>query len=172
MHQITCPYLNAICCVLLALGLSSTLGCLIKAACQINPLQPWGEEGDGSCKLCTPLAEGGFPTPFVAAQHLKRTFQAGIWPWEVGAKLSRSSLVTGHRRGEEKGAAKSPGEFSVQQAQLWVFLSQAASTVQPLCDPSGDGGTGGCLGQLWKSRTYLRRRQTSRSTKTFWSFWS
>lgn len=55
---------------------------LIKAACQINPLWPWGEGGDGFSKLWTPLAEGGFPTPFVLVQHLKKVFQAGIWPWE------------------------------------------------------------------------------------------
>lgn len=138
---------------------------LIKAACQINPLWPWGEGGDGFSKLWAPLAEGGFPTPFVAVQHLRRVFQAGIWPWEVG--------VTGHRRGENKWAAKSHGEFSVQRG-LWVFPSQAlvASTVQLLCDPTGNGGTGGCQGQLWKSETHLHRRQTSRSTRNFWSFCS
>lgn len=102
-----------------------------------------GEGGDGFSKLWTPLAEGGFPTSFLAVQHLKRVFQAGIWPWEVGVKLSRSSLVTGHRRGEDKWAAKSRGEFSVQQG-----LSQAvvANTIQPLCDPTGDGASGGCQG--------------------------
>lgn len=146
---------------------------LIKAGCQINPLWPWGEGGDSFSKLWTPLAEGGFPTPFVAVQHLKRVFQAGTWPWEVGVKVSRSPLVTGHRRGKDKWAAKSPGEFSVEQG-LWVFLSHAlvVNKIQPLCDPSGDGGTGGYRGQLWKSETHLHRRQTSRSTRNLWSFWS
>lgn len=128
---------------------------LIKAGCQINPLWPWGEGRDSFSKLWTPLAKGGFPTPFVAAQHLKRVFEAGIWPWEAGVKLSRSSLVPGHRRGEGKWAAKNLGEFSVQQG-LWVFLSHAlvANTTQhnPSVIPQGMGALEDAMGSSGRQR--------------------
>lgn len=47
-----------------------------------------------------------------------------------------------------------------------MFLSQAlvANTIHPLCGLVGDGGTGGCLGQLWKSETPLHRLPEAQKT--------
>ena len=97
-----------------------------------------------------PLGEGVFPMSFVPVQPLKRIAQAGVWTWEAGVKLSRSSSATGRKEGEDRWAAKNSGEVSVQQ-DLWLSLSHAlvADTMQPHCSPfgPGDGSIGGCYRQ-------------------------
>lgn len=112
----------------------------------------------------------GFPTPFVAAQYLKRVFQAGIWPWEVRVKVSRSSLVRRHRGGEDKWAAKSPGEFSVQQGP-WCSCHRHWWPTQyiPSVVLLGMGALEDALGSCGSQRPLCTDFQKH---KNFWFFWS
>lgn len=79
------PLTNAVCWFLLALGSSSTLGCLShpsdKGCLSDKSIMALGWRGRWFFQ--TILWLGGFPTLFVPVQHLKRAFQRGAL-WSVG----------------------------------------------------------------------------------------